>query len=92
MATIIIPTPLRKFTNNSARVNINGNNVKGVVDELTLNYPDLKKHLLDEQGNIRSFINLFVGDEDIRNLQQDQTPIKEETVISIVPAIAGGMF
>ena len=92
MATIIIPTPLRKFTNNSARVNINGNNVKGVVDELTFNYPDLKKHLLDEQGNIRSFINLFVGDEDIRNLQQDQTPIKEETVISIVPAIAGGMF
>ncbi len=92
MATIIIPTPLRKFTNNSARVNINGNNVKRVVDELTLNYPDLKKHLLDEQGNIRSFINLFVGDEDIRNLQQDQTPIKEETVISIVPAIAGGMF
>jgi molybdopterin converting factor small subunit len=92
MATIIIPTPLRKFTNNSARVNINGNNVKGVVDELTLNYPDLKKHLLDEQGNIRSFINLFVGDEDIRNLQQDQTPIKEETVVSIVPAIAGGMF
>jgi molybdopterin converting factor small subunit len=91
MATIIIPTPLRKFTNNTARVNINANNVKGVVDELTFNFPDLKKHLLDEQGNIRSFVNVFVGDEDIRNLQQEQTPIKEETVISIVPAIAGGM-
>jgi sulfur-carrier protein len=91
MATIIIPTPLRKFTNNTARVNINANNIKRVVDELTLNFPDLKKHLLDEQGNIRSFVNVFVGDEDIRNLQQDQTPIKEETVISIVPAIAGGM-
>ena len=91
MATIIIPTPLRKFTNNTARLNIRANNVKGVVDELTLNFPDLKKHLLDEQGNIRSFVNVFVGDEDIRNLQQDLTPIKEETVISIVPAIAGGM-
>ena len=90
MATIIIPTPLRKFTNNTARVNINANNVKGVVDELTLNFPDLKKHLLDEQGNIRPFVNVFVGDEDIRNLQQDHTPVKEETVISIVPAIAGG--
>jgi len=90
MATIIIPTPLRKFTNNTARVNIQANNVKGVVDELTFNFPDLKKHLLDEQGNIRSFVNVFVGDEDIRNLQQDQTPIREETVISIVPAIAGG--
>jgi molybdopterin converting factor small subunit len=91
MATIIIPTPLRKFTNNTARININASNVKGVVDELTLNFPDLKKHLLDEQGQIRSFVNVFVGDEDIRNLQQDQTPIKEGTVISIVPAIAGGL-
>jgi molybdopterin converting factor small subunit len=92
MATIIIPTPLRKFTNNTAKVNINANSVKGVVDELTHNFPDLKKHLLDEQGNIRSFVNIFVGDEDIRNLQQEQTPIKEETVISIVPAIAGGNY
>lgn len=91
MATIIIPTPLRKFTGNTARVNINANNVRGVVDELTLNFPDLKKHLLDEQENIRSFVNIFVGDEDIRNLKQDQTPVKEETVISIVPAIAGGI-
>ena len=91
MATIIIPTPLRKFTNNTARVNIKANDVKGVVNELTFNFPDLKKHLLDEQGNIRSFVNVFVGDEDIRNLQQEKTPIKEETVISIVPAIAGGM-
>lgn len=92
MATIIIPTPLRKFTNNTARVNVLANDVKGVVDELTLNFPDLKKHLLDEQGKIRSFVNVFVGDEDIRNLQQEQTPIKDETVISIVPAIAGGIF
>lgn len=92
MATIIIPTPLRKFTNNTARINIQANNVKGVVNELTFNFPDLKKHLLDEHGNIRSFVNVFVGDEDIRNLQQEQTPIKEETVISIVPAIAGGMI
>lgn len=91
MATILIPTPLRKFTNNTARVIINANNVKGVVEELTLNFPDLKKHLLDEQGNLRSFVNVFVGDEDIRNLQQEQTAIKEETLISIVPAIAGGM-
>ena len=91
MATIIIPTPLRKFTNNTARVNIQASSVKSVVDELTHNFPDLKKHLLDEQGNIRSFVNIFVGDEDIRNLQKEQTAIKDETVISIVPAIAGGI-
>lgn len=90
MATIIIPTPLRKFTNNTARIQIAAPDVKGIVEELTYNFPDLKKHLLDEQGNIRSFVNIFVGEEDIRNLQKEQTLIKEETVISIVPAIAGG--
>lgn len=91
MATIIIPTPLRKFTNQTARVNVTASDIKGLVDELTLNFPDLKKHLLDEQGNIRSFVNIFVGDEDIRNLQKESTPIREETVVSIVPAIAGGV-
>jgi molybdopterin converting factor small subunit len=90
MATVIIPTPLRKFTNNTAKLNIKAENVSGVVSELTHNFPELKKHLLDEQGKLRSFINLFVGDDDIRNLQQEQTPVKEDTVISIIPAIAGG--
>ena len=92
MATIIIPTPLRKFTNSNAKVTISASNVKGVVNELTLHFPDLKKHLLDEQGNVRSFVNIFVGDEDIRNLQKEATPVKDETVISIVPAIAGGNY
>ena len=91
MATVIIPTPLRKFTNNTAKLNVKANNIQETVDELTLNFPDLKKHLLDEQGQIRSYVNIFVGDEDIRDLQQQQTPIKENTVISIVPAIAGGI-
>jgi sulfur-carrier protein len=91
MATVIIPTPLRKFTNNTAKLSVQANNIQETVDELTLNFPDLKKHLLDEQGQIRSYVNIFVGDEDIRDLQQAQTPIKESTVISIVPAIAGGV-
>jgi len=91
MATVIIPTPLRKFTNNTAKLNIDANNVNGVVGELTHNFPELKKHLLDEQGRLRTFVNVFVGDDDIRNLQQEQTPVKEDTVISIVPAIAGGI-
>lgn len=90
MATIIIPTPLRKFTNNTARLQVAAQNISDVVRELTFNFPDLKKHLLDDQGKIRSFINIFVGDDDIRDLQQEQTKVKEETVISIVPAIAGG--
>ncbi len=90
MATVIIPTPLRKFTNNTARLEVSAVNIQQTVDELTLNFPDLKKHLLDEQGQIRSFVNIFVGNDDIRNLQQEKTEVKTDTVISIVPAIAGG--
>ncbi len=90
MATIIIPTPLRKFTNNTARVEIKGSTVAESIQDLTANFPDLKKHLLDEKGQIRSFVNIFVGDEDIRDLQQEQTVIKDDTVLSIIPAIAGG--
>jgi sulfur-carrier protein adenylyltransferase/sulfurtransferase len=90
MATVIIPTPLRKFTNSVSRLSISGTSVKEVIGDLSLNFPDLKKHLLDEKGDIRSFVNIFVGDEDIRNLQQEHTVLKEDSVVSIVPAIAGG--
>jgi molybdopterin converting factor small subunit len=90
MATVIIPTPLRKFTNNTAKIDINAGTIEETVNELTLNFPDLKKHLLDENGQIRSFINIFVGDSDIRDLQQEKTAVKPDTLISIVPAIAGG--
>jgi sulfur-carrier protein len=90
MATVIIPTPLRKFTNNTAKLEIDADNIEKTVGELTLNFPELKKHLLDDKGQIRSFVNIFVGNDDIRNLQQGQTLVKPDTVISIVPAIAGG--
>ena len=89
MATVIIPTPLRKFTNNTAKIDINASTIEETVQELTVNFPDLKKHLLDEKGQIRSFINIFVGDNDIRDLQQEKTAVKNDTLISIVPAIAG---
>ncbi|MDR3712938.1 MAG: molybdopterin-synthase adenylyltransferase MoeB [Puia sp.] len=90
MATVIIPTPLRKFTNNTARLEIKAGNIEETVKELTVNFPDLKKHLLDEKGQIRSFVNIFVGNDDIRNLQHEKTSVKDDTVISIIPAIAGG--
>ena len=92
MATIIIPTPLRKFTNNSSRLQLKANSIQEAVNELTLNFPALKKHLLDENGKLRSYINIFVGNEDIRNLQQEETVVQQDSVISIIPAIAGGLF
>src|SRR6201991_1893668 len=90
MATVIIPTPLRKFTNNTARLQVSAGTIHDTVQELTVNFPDLKKHLLDESGNIRSYVNIFIGNDDIRDLQQEKTSVKEDAVISIVPAIAGG--
>ena len=90
MATVIIPTPLRKFTNNTARLQVGPGTIHSTVAELTRNFPDLKKHLLDEGGNIRSYVNIFIGNDDIRDLQQEKTTVKEDAVISIVPAIAGG--
>jgi molybdopterin converting factor small subunit len=91
MATVIIPTPLRKFTNNTAKLNIEAGNVEEVLLDLSTNFPDLKKHLVDEKGEIRSFLNIFVGDDDIRDLALGKTPLSQETIVSIVPAIAGGL-
>ena len=91
MATVFIPTPLRRFTNNTSKLQVPSGNINDVIKDLSHNFPELKKHLLDEGGKIRSFINIFVDDDDIRNLQQENTIVKDETVISIVPAIAGGM-
>ena len=90
METIIIPTPLRKFTNNSSRLRLNAVSIQEAVNELTLYFPDLKKHLLDENGRLRSYINVFVGNDNIRSLQQEQTSLQQDSVISIIPAIAGG--
>jgi len=90
MATVIIPTPLRKFTNNAARLQVRPGTIQDTVEELTSNFPDLKKHLLDDQGRIRSYVNIFIGNDDIRDLQQEKSAVKEGEVISIIPAIAGG--
>jgi len=90
MATVIVPTPLRKFTNNTARLEVKANSVLETVQELAFHFPDLQKHLLDEKGQIRSYLNIFVGSEDIRDLQQEHTIIKPDSLVSIVPAIAGG--
>jgi molybdopterin converting factor small subunit len=90
MATVIIPTPLRKFTNNASKLSVQASSISEMILSLTKNFPPLQKHLLDANGKVPSFINIFVDDDDIRNLQQEQTVIKEHSIVSIVPAIAGG--
>jgi molybdopterin converting factor small subunit len=90
MATVIIPTPLRKFTNQTARLNVEADTVGEIIHKITDDFPELKKHLLDPQGAVRSFVNIFSGEDDIRDLQEEKTPVNNSSVISIVPAIAGG--
>ncbi len=90
MANIIIPTPLRKFTNNLPTLESDGETVIEVISDLSGAFPELKPHLFDDQCDIRKFIRIFVGDEDIKALDNEATPVDENSVVSIVPAIAGG--
>jgi molybdopterin synthase sulfur carrier subunit len=90
MATVIIPTPLRKFANNSARIDVTAFSISDIVNQLAVSYPELKKHLVDTSGRIAPFINIFVDNQDIRNLNCEQTEVLEDAVVCIIPAIAGG--
>lgn len=91
MPRIIIPTPLRKFTDNQASAETGGDTVAEAFEQLTSRYPELRRHLYDESGKIRSFVRIYVGDDDINVLQKDQTPLENSSVVSIIPAIAGGI-
>jgi molybdopterin converting factor small subunit len=90
MATVIIPTPLRKFTHNSSKLDVSAGTVEEAVLYLANQFPDLKKHLLDESGQLRPFLNVFVGDDDIRDLDAEKTSLQKDTIVSIIPALAGG--
>jgi molybdopterin synthase sulfur carrier subunit len=90
MATVRIPTPLRKLTQGAEEVHASGKNVDEILTDLERNHPGLKSRICDEQGAVRRFVNIFVKDEDIRFLQNLDTPVGDSDEISIVPAIAGG--
>jgi len=90
MAKVRIPTPLRKLTNDEELVEVNANNVGAAIVELQTRYPGIRERLVDETGAIRRFVNVYVNEEDIRFLQNQDTPLKNTDEISIIPAIAGG--
>ena len=90
MATVRIPTPLRKFTQGKEEVSVSASNVRELLTNLETNFPGIKERICDEQGAVRRFVNVFVADEDIRFLDNLDTPVKDGDEISIVPAIAGG--
>ena len=91
MITIHIPTPLRAYTEKKASVAVDAQTVQEAIDALLDTYPALAKHLLDGKGGLRSFINIYLGDEDIRSLDGQETELSPEDELSIIPSIAGGV-
>ena len=87
---VIIPTPLRAYAGKRESVELQASTVGEALTSLTSQYQNLKQHLFSEDGRLRSFVNVYVNDEDIRYLQKDQTQLKEGDTVSIVPSIAGG--
>lgn len=90
MATIRIPTPLRKYTQGQEEVTVDGGTVGELLTGLEKSAPGIRERICDEAGKVRRFVNIFVGDEDIRFLENLETPVKAGDEVSIVPAIAGG--
>ena len=88
--TILIPTPLRQFTGGKSEVAVDAANVTEALNALTVEFTGLRKHLYTEQDSLRNFINLYVGDEDIRYLDGVETKLAENETVTIVPSIAGG--
>ena len=88
--TIIIPTPLRQFAGGSTQLEFEANRVGEALDSLTTKYAELRKHLYNDQNALRSFVNVYVNDEDIRHAQALDTPVKDGDTVMIVPSIAGG--
>ncbi|HEV8117563.1 MAG TPA: MoaD/ThiS family protein, partial [Thermoanaerobaculia bacterium] len=90
MPRIHLPTPLRPYAGGAASVEVAGGTVAVALESLVVRYQGLRKHLYDEAGHIRSFVNVYRNDEDIRYLQKGETLLSETDALSIIPSIAGG--
>src|SRR4029077_10738499 len=90
MPKILIPTPLRQYTGKQDTVQVKGATVGEALSELTAKHTDLRKNIYNDEGKLRSFVNVYVNDEDIRYLSKEATPVQDGDTVSIVPSIAGG--
>jgi molybdopterin synthase sulfur carrier subunit len=88
--TVRIPTPLRKLTKDQADVQVEGATIGAMFDNMEAQYPGIKERLMDENGELRRFVNVYVNEEDIRFLDGVKTPLKAGDSVAVVPAIAGG--
>ena len=90
MATVYIPTPIRRLTGGQSKVVVEGADMRTVLDTVDAQYPGVNEKLFDDDGNVKRFINVFVNDDEIRTLQGLDTEVGESDRVSIVPAMAGG--
>jgi molybdopterin converting factor small subunit len=90
MPSLRIPTPLRAYTAGQSEINLQGQTAGEVLNDLITQHPGLKPHLFNEEGTLRPFVNLFLGEDNINELQGLDTPIKETDRLLIIPSIAGG--
>ncbi len=88
--TLYVPTPLRSFVGGDASVEVQGSTVGEALEHLVNRHPKLQSHLYNESGELRSFVNIYKNDEDVRYLDGEQTPLQAGDVLAIVPSIAGG--
>ena len=89
MPSIKIPTPLRPYTGNQAQVNVHGTTVGEALNDLTAQYPELRQHLFNG-GSLRNFVNVYLGEEDVRFLSGLETELETSDSLRIIPSIAGG--
>ncbi len=92
MATIRIPSSLRRYTNSQAKVVISGTTINEIINNLDLAYPGLKPRICDETGQIKRYVNIFVNEDEIRTLQGADSPVSDTDEVSIIPAMAGGIL
>lgn len=90
MATVLVPTPLRRLTGGQAKLEVSGSDVGALLVAINQQFPGITDKVLDDDGNVKRFINVFVNDDEIRTLQGLQTPVQANDRVSIVPAMAGG--
>jgi sulfur-carrier protein len=90
MATVRIPSPLRRYTNGQSKVEGKGASISELIENLESQYPGVKTRLCEDNGQIKRYVNVFVNGEEIRTLQGSETPITDKDEVSIVPAMAGG--
>ncbi|MDP9023318.1 MAG: MoaD/ThiS family protein [Actinomycetota bacterium] len=88
--TVRIPSPLRSLSDGVAEAQVDATDVRGTIEQLEAAHPGFRERLLDDDGELRRFVNVFVRDEDVRFLDGLDTPVEDGDVVSIVPAVAGG--